>query len=100
MQIYGAYVDNRWFARGAGKMNEPYTNWREFAFTDSTILSAKSLKIFNDNAYTIMPDSSINDNDIKIIRPTNKSVEGLFESGNNANVVFNITRSPQGFYYT
>ena len=43
MQIYGAYVDNRWFARGANKMNEPYTNWREFAFTDSTINASKHI---------------------------------------------------------
>lgn len=34
-QIYGAYVVNRWFARGGGERS--HTSWREFAFKDESI---------------------------------------------------------------
>ena len=40
-QIYGTYISNRWFARGGGGADGK-TVWREFAFTDSTVASAKS----------------------------------------------------------
>lgn len=36
MQIYGTYIDNRWFARGSNTYAaETFTPWREFAFIDS-----------------------------------------------------------------
>ena len=36
MQIYGTYIDNRWFARGSNTYAaKTFTPWREFAFIDS-----------------------------------------------------------------
>ena len=36
MQIYGTYIDNRWFARGSNTYEaKTFTPWREFAFIDS-----------------------------------------------------------------
>lgn len=40
-QIYGTYLSNRWFARGGGGADGK-TVWREFAFTDSTVASART----------------------------------------------------------
>ena len=42
-QIYGGYSSNRWFARGGGSGVNNKTTWREFAFTDSNVLSATKL---------------------------------------------------------
>lgn len=45
MQIYGTYIDNRWFARGSNTYAAgAFTAWREFAFTDSNVSSATKLQ--------------------------------------------------------
>ncbi|MDE6843487.1 MAG: pyocin knob domain-containing protein, partial [Muribaculaceae bacterium] len=44
MQIYGTYMSNRWFARGANSSSAgTFTAWREFAFLDSNVASSDKL---------------------------------------------------------